>query len=327
MLAGEKGQLSSQVGALRGKESDPSHRTLADLHFASMTAGLERSIELGDFLKARRAELTPAYAGLPETGGQRRVPGLRREEVAQLAAISVDYYTRLEQGRVPASAAVLGTLAHALLLSDDQRTYMYELAGKPTARSRRRTVQRVRPAVRRLLDQLTETPAIVLGRRMDILAWNSMATALYTDFEALPATRRNYVWLLFAHQKFRGLHVDWTGAARTAIAALRMEAASFPDDPQLATLVGELSLQDHDFRTWWASHQVASTSFGTKHYQHPVVGEITLDCDTWDSPDRDDQRLMVLTAEPGTSSHQALKILSSWAATRDVHENSRAAWS
>jgi transcriptional regulator with XRE-family HTH domain len=281
-----------------------------------MTAGAGHSIELGDFLKARRAELTPASVGISATGGQRRVLGLRREEVAQLAAISVGYYTRLEQGRVPASAAVLATLAHALLLSDDQRTYMHELAGKPTERSRRRAVQRVRPPVRRLLDQLTETPAIVLGRRMDILAWNSMATALYTDFEALTATRRNYVWLLFADQEFRGLHVDWTGAARTAISALRMEAAGFPDDPQLATLVGELSLRDHDFRNWWASHQVASTSFGAKHYQHPVVGEITLDCDTWDSPDGDDQRLMVLTAEPGTSSHQALKILSSWAATQ-----------
>jgi transcriptional regulator with XRE-family HTH domain len=274
------------------------------------------SIALGNFLKARRAELTPALVGLSESGGQRRVPGLRREEVAQIAAISVDYYTRLEQGRVPASAAVLATLTHALLLSDDQRAYMYELAGKPAERLRRRTVQRVRPAARRLLDQLTETPAIVLGRRLDVLAWNSMATALYTNFEALPVSRRNYVWLLFADETFRALHVDWTGAARTAIAALRMEAASFPDDPGLAALVGELSVQDHDFRTWWASHQVASTSFGTKHYQHAVVGEITLDCDTWDSPDGDDQRLMVLTAEPGTSSHQALKILSSWAATQ-----------
>src|SRR5262249_41672739 len=132
--------------------------------------------ELGAFLKARRAQLSPRDVGLPETGGRRKVTGLRREEVAQLAAISVDYYTRLEQGRVQASGSVLATLSRALRLDEDQQAYLYELAGKTDARPRRRRpVQRVRPAMRRLLDQLTQTPAIVLGRRMDVLAWNPMA--------------------------------------------------------------------------------------------------------------------------------------------------------
>jgi len=266
--------------------------------------------ELGAFLKARRAQLTPREAGLPETRSRRKVAGLRREEVAQLAAISVDYYTRLEQGRVQASASALATLSRALRLDDDQQAYLYELAGKTGARPhRRRAAQTVRPAMQRLLDQLTQTPAIVLGRRMDILAWNPIAAALYTDFAQVPAAQRNYVRLLFTNPVFRGMHQQWNHDARDAVAALRMEAAKDPDNPELAQLVGELSVQDPDFRTWWAEHHVNSASYGTKHYQHHTVGDLTLDCDTWNSPDGSGQRLMVLTAEPGSPSHDALLIL------------------
>jgi transcriptional regulator with XRE-family HTH domain len=285
--------------------------------------------EVGAFLKARRAQLTPREAGLPETGFRRKVAGLRREEVAQLAAISVDYYTRLEQGRVQASASALATLTRALRLDDDQQIYLYELARKTdTGPRRRRTVQRVRPAVQRLLEQLTQTPAIVLGRRMDILAWNPIAVSLYTDFAQIPAARRNYVRLLFTNPVVHGLHQQWEHDARDAVAALRMEAAKDPDDPDLAQLVGDLSVQDPDFRTWWAEHHVNSASYGTKHYQHPTVGDLTLDCDTWDSPDGSGQRLMVLTAELGTSSHDALRILTSWTAsaagqTNATHQGTR----
>ena len=266
--------------------------------------------EVGAFLKARRAQLTPHEVGLPEADSHRKVAGLRREEVARLAAISVDYYTRLEQGRVQASASVLATLARALRLDDDQQTYLYEIAGKTDARPRRRrAAQRVRPAARRLLEHLTETPVLVLGTRLDILAWNHAATALYTDFAGIPAARRNYVYLLFTDPAFRGMHLEWEHDARDAVAALRMEAAKDPDDPALAQLVGELSVQDTDFRTWWAEHRVNSAGYGTKHYWHPAVGALTLDCDTWDSPDGSGQRLMVLTAEPGSTSHDALRIL------------------
>ena len=166
--------------------------------------------------------------------------------------------------------------------------------------------------MRRLLDQLTQTPAVVLGRRLDILAWNASATALYTDFARIPARRRNYVRLLFTDPAFRGLHAEWRRDARIVVASLRMEAANDPDDPELAILVGELSVQDADFRSWWASHQVTGAGYGTKHYRHPLVGDLTLDCDTWDSPDRSGQRLMVLSAEPGTPSGERLRILSSW---------------
>ena len=270
---------------------------------------------LGDFLKARRAQLTPPEVGLPETGGHRKVAGLRREEVAHLAAISVDYLTRLEQGRVQASASVLLTLSRALRLDDDQQAYLYELAGK-TPRPRRRPAQkaRPRPAMRRLIGQLTETPAVVLGRRLDILAWNAGAAALYTDFARIPARRRNYVRLLFTDPAVRALHTEWEHDARTAVASLRMEAARDPDDPELAVLVGELSVLDADFRGWWATHQVTDADYGTKHYRHPLVGDLTLDCDTWDSPDGSGQRLMVLTAEPGTPSHERLRILAAWTA-------------
>jgi transcriptional regulator with XRE-family HTH domain len=270
--------------------------------------------ELGEFLRARRADLTPRDVGLPDTGAHRKVAGLRREEVAQLAAISVDYLTRLEQGRVRASASVLSTLSRALRLDEDQQTYLYELPGRALARPRLRPAQRRRPAMQRLLDQLVDTPAIALGRRMDILAWNAAAAALYTDFEQIPAGRRNYLRLLFAHPGVRAMHAEWEHDARTAVAALRMEAAQVPDDPDLAVLVGELSVQDPDFRTWWAGHRVDSSTYGTKHYRHPLVGDLTLDCDTWNSPDGSGQRLMVLTAAPGTPSHDRLRILTSWAA-------------
>ncbi|MFI9542767.1 helix-turn-helix domain-containing protein [Streptomyces sp. NPDC052016] len=272
---------------------------------------------LGAFLRARRAQLDPLAYGLPDTESARRGAGLRREEVARLAAISVDYYTRLEQGRVRASTPVLATLARALRLDDDQQTYLYELAGRTDDRPRRRrTTQRLRPAMRRLLDQLTHTPALVLGKRLDILAWNPAATALYTDFAAVPADRRNYLRLLFTDPVMRGLHQEWSHDARDAVAALRMEAGTDPDDPDLARLVGDLTIRDADFGTWWAEHRVNSATYGTKHYRHPLVGDLTLDCDTWSGADGSGQRLMVLTAEPGSPSHDALRILASWTAQR-----------
>lgn len=268
---------------------------------------------VGEFLKARRAQLTPSDVGLPGSNARRRVSGLRRTEVAQLAAISVEYYTRLEQGRVRASASVLSTLARALCLDDDQQIYLYQLAGKADAGPRLpRRGQRARPAMRRLLDQLTETPALVLGPRLDILDWNFGATALYLDFAKVSVPQRNYVSLIFSDPGFRGLHTRWEHDARVAVAALRMEAAKDPNDPELARLVGELSLRDNDFRTWWAEHLVNTATSGTKNYRHPLVGDLTLDCDTWLSPDGSGQRLLVLTCEPGTPSYDALQILLSW---------------
>jgi transcriptional regulator with XRE-family HTH domain len=297
-----------------GGRNLPRHNMPRRSYDGAMSVAPNHPRELGEFLKARRAQLKPPDVGLPDGGAPRKVAGLRREEVAQLAAISVDYLTRLEQGRVQASVSVLTTLARALRLDDDQQTYLYQLVGKTPIRSRRRPPPKPRPAMRRLLDQLTETPAIVFGRRFDILAWNTSAAALYTDFAQLPVGRRNYVRLLFTDPAFRALHAEWEHDASTVVGALRMEAAQDPDDPELALLVGELAVQDPDFRTLWATHQVTGQSHGTKHYLHPIVGDLTLDCDTWNVPDANGQQLMVLTAEPGTPSHEGLRILASWVA-------------
>ncbi|WP_053846299.1 helix-turn-helix domain-containing protein [Streptomyces sp. NRRL B-24085] len=280
---------------------------------------------LGAFLRARRAQLRPEQCGLPATDSTRRVTGLRREEVAALAAISVDYYTRLEQGRVRASTPVLATLARALHLDEDEERYLYQLAGRTDDRPQRRgrRPQHLRPAMRRLLDQLTHTPALVLGRRLDILAWNPTATALYTDFAAVPAHQRNYLRLMFTDPAIRGLHREWAHDARDAVAALRMEAGADSDDPELARLVGDLTVQDADFRTWWAQQRVNSATYGTKHYRHPLVGDLTLDCDTWSGGDGSGQRLMVLTAEPGSPSHDGLRILASWTARQTEPDAAR----
>ena len=270
--------------------------------------------ELGEFLKARRAELSPREVSLPETGAARRVPGLRREEVAQLAAISTDYYTRLEQGRIPVSAPVLNALARALHLDDDQRSYLAELAGKDTARPRRRTQQKVQPTLQRVLDDFGCTPALVLGRRMDILAWNPLAAALITDFSQIPANKRNYIRLVFADPAMRSLYADWEAVAHTCVAMLRSQAATYPDDPQLMALVGELSVQDPQFRQWWAARHVARQGVGTKTLHHPVVGDLRLDWDTLTCAADPDQQLITWTAEAGTATHDRLRILASWTA-------------
>ncbi|MGW2331119.1 helix-turn-helix domain-containing protein [Streptomyces sp. NPDC001700] len=268
------------------------------------------SSELGDFLKARRRELSPVAVGLPG-GGRRRVPGLRREEVALLASISPDYYTRLEQGRRQAAEPVLDALAGALRLSEDERVYLFELSGKDVGRPRRRPAQRVRPQLRCLLDDLTSTPALVLGRCTDILAWNPLAAALFTDFALVPEKERNFIRLAFFDPAVRALYSDWNYLARACVAQLRMEAGRDPGNPRLTTLVRELSVRDPDFRRWWGDHHVAARTAGTKTLHHPVVGELTLDWSTLADAADPDQQLIALTAAPGTPSRDGLRLLAS----------------
>ncbi|MFF0454820.1 helix-turn-helix transcriptional regulator [Nocardia africana] len=270
--------------------------------------------ELGEFLKARRGELTPADVGLPLRGSStRRVSGLRREEVADLVAISQDYYTRVEQGRLAPSEQVLEALVHALRLDDDQRAYVESLvhqADRRSAPKRRQPI--VRPQIQRLLDQLTDTPALVFGRYLDILAWNHLAAALLTDFSEMPVRQRNYVRMVFTDPAMRALYADWEGVAKTCVAILRMDAATNPADPQLSTLVGELSIADPQFRQWWAARHVARQEFGSKTLNHPEVGELTLDWDTFRYAGDPDQQLVLWSAQPGTTSHEKLRILTSW---------------
>ena len=290
------------------------HRPASAADNGGMSTGSDPRA-LGAFLRVRRAALTPAEVGLSGAVGRRRVAGLRRTEVAQLASISVEYYTRLEQGRVRASATVLESLVRALRLDADAQRYVYELAERADAQPRLRgTQERLRPAIRRLLDRLEGTPALVLGRRLDILGWNQAAVALYLDFATIPVRERNYLWLMFLHPGFRALHRDWEHDARAAVGAVRLDSAVDLHDPQLTRLVGQLSLRDEAFRTWWAGQQLSGKYQGIKRYRHPLVGEVDLDCDTWNSPDGTGQRLMILTAEPGTRSADALSILTAWVA-------------
>ncbi|MGW4291103.1 helix-turn-helix domain-containing protein [Streptomyces sp. NPDC004673] len=270
--------------------------------------------ELGAFLKDRRCALTLRAMGLPDSGSRRRVKGLRREEVALLAAISADYYARIEQGRTQASTSVLNRIAQVLHLDADQREYMYELADKSANGPRRPQQQKVQPQLRRLLNDLVNTPAIVLGRRLDILAWNPLASALVTDFAKIPEKKRNYVRLVFTDPLMRTLYDDWQHVARTAVAQLRLEAARDSTDMRLCGLVGELNIKDEDFRRWWGDHQIPVSTIGTKLLRHPVAGDLTLHWDTFTSPADPDQQLVTLTAEPGTPSHDGLRILASWAA-------------
>jgi transcriptional regulator with XRE-family HTH domain len=274
-----------------------------------------RRNEIGEFLKARRAQLKPSDLDLADVGPARRVPGLRREEVAQLAAISTDYYTRIEQGRIHATASVLAAVAQALRLDDDQRAYLRTLAGMPPARPRRRKGQKVRPLLQRLLDQVTDSPALILGRRMDVLAWNPMAAALFTDFALIPEAERNWARLVFTHPDIRRAYaVDWESTARSCVATLRMQTTRYLDDPALSTLIGDLSIQDEDFRRWWASHQVTAASSGVKTIRHAVAGDITLDWENFVSAADDEQCLSVMSAAPGTPAHDALAFLASWTA-------------
>lgn len=273
--------------------------------------------EAGQFLRTCRAELQPQDVGLPAPGyDRRRVRGLRREEVAQLASISTDYYTRVEQGRLAASAPVLDTLIRALRLTPEQSNYLRTLLAQPStarpgatnrdgrAASSHRT--RVREQLVRLLGQLDDTPALVFNRRLDILAWNDLAAALLLDFSEIPAARRNYVRLVFTDPLMRELYPEWEQVARTCVAVLRMNAAENPADPALSTLVGDLAIAVPEFREWWAERRVALQNFGRKTIRHPLVGELTLAWDSFRQDGNPDQQLILWSAEPNSVSAQRL---------------------
>jgi hypothetical protein len=269
------------------------------------------SSELGAFLRTRRARVTPEESGLIPAPTRRRVPGLRREEVAQLAGVSVDYYVQLERGRkIHASEPVLDAIARALCLTDDERAYLHTLA--KSGRPRPLPPQRVRPALYQILETMTDFPALVVGRRTDILATNRMAQALYTDFDALPHRERNMARFIFLDDGARTLYDDWEGIARTSVAALRLYAGEHPHDPQLAELVGELSVRDPDFRVWWADHDVQRRTYGSKRFHHPVAGDLTLQYEALTVTGDPDQILGVYTPEPGSTSEESLRLLSAW---------------
>jgi transcriptional regulator with XRE-family HTH domain len=272
--------------------------------------------ELGEYLKALRARTRPEDVGLPPAGVNRRVPGLRREEVAQLAGVSVDYYTRLEQGRHQhPSHSVIEAVATALGLADAERAHLINLARDrvPT----RPPAQQVRRELLDLMDGLTGHPAFIIGRRTDVLAANALARALIADWYAMPARERNYVrWMVLAPEP-RSLYPDWATVAAEAVGTLRLDAGRYPDDPATRQLVGELAMKSDDFRRWWADHRVVERSHGTKRMRHPIVGELEIHYEAMNLPGDPDQTLFVYTTRAGSPSHDAMRLLSSWLATTD----------
>ncbi|GAA1153560.1 transcriptional regulator with XRE-family HTH domain [Kitasatospora gansuensis] len=263
--------------------------------------------ELGTFLRSRRARLQPADAGLRQYGERRRVPGLRREELAQLAGVSVDYYVRFEQGRAEnVSDTVIDAVATALRLDQAERQHLLHLVRPDVTGAR--PAQRVRPGLRRLLDSLPDTPALVVGRRTDILAWNEPFTALLlVDLAALAPERRNLTWLHFCDERLRGRYVDWECKARDLVAILRMDLGRHQCDPEYTDLVAQLTERSPEFARLWEDQEVREKTHGEYEIWHPAAGTFTLAYETLRLPDDPDQALVVYTAEAGSPAEPALR--------------------
>lgn len=271
------------------------------------------SAEIGHFLRTRRARIKPSDVGLPEHG-RRRVPGLRREELAQLAGVSIDYYNRLEQGRAPAvSDAVLDAIARVLRLDETELRHLSNLARPPTRRPHPR-LNDLRPSLRQMIEAMPSTPAAVLGRRTDVLGWNALGDALY-GFSAMAPSERNAAWHTFLHPGIKDFYPDWETVAEETVAVLRMMAGADPHDEALADLVSGIASRSAEFRAMWERHPVLERAHGFKRMRHPVVGELELTFETMGSPAAADEMLVVYSAAPGSASEERLGLLASWAAS------------
>ena len=279
------------------------------------------SAEIREFLSTRRARITPQQAGLPAYGGNRRVKGLRREEVAMLAGVSVDYYVRMERGSLAgASESVLNALAEALGLDEAERAHLFALARESGASGRaprRTTPASVRPAVQQVLDAMTDAPAWVRNGRHDIVAMNPLARALYSPVLASPRRPANTTRFVYLDPAAPEFFVDYDRIANDAAAMLRLEAGRNPHDKALIELVGELSTRSELFRRRWASHDVQFHRSGQKRLRHPVVGQLDLDYESMELPSTPGLQMNVYTAAAGTPTADALKLLASWAVSQE----------
>jgi transcriptional regulator with XRE-family HTH domain len=282
---------------------------------------MDNRSEAREFLSTRRARITPDRAGLPAYGGNRRVSGLRREEVALLAGVSVDYYTRLERGDLSgASDSVLDALARALQLDDAETAHLFDLAraanASPLAKRRPNRAEGLRPSIQRLLDAVTEAPALIRNNYFDYVAANRLGRALYAPVFAEPAP--NSARFAFLNPAAHAFYLDWDQVTQELVATMRGEAGRNPYDKRLTDLVGELSTRSERFRTLWAAHNVRYHRSGVKRLHHPVVGDVELVYEAFELPADPGLSLSTYTAEPGTASADALKMLASWAATADA---------
>jgi transcriptional regulator with XRE-family HTH domain len=279
--------------------------------------------EIRDFLASRRARITPQQAGLPVYGSHRRVLGLRREEVAMLAGVSSDYYTRLERGNLKGvSDGILEAIGNALQLDEAERLHLFDLArtaGTTPARARRSTPRpRVRPSLSAMLDAMTGAPAVVRNDRLDILATNPLGRALYAPLYRDPVRPANHARFAFLDPGAKDFWIDWERAADDTVGILRAQAGRNPYDKGLTDLVGELSTRSEEFRARWAAHDVRLHRTGNKLINHPVVGRLELMYDTLELPADPGLTLLVYTAEPDSPTADALTLLASWAATNDL---------
>jgi transcriptional regulator with XRE-family HTH domain len=280
--------------------------------------GMDTAKDIREFLTSRRAKITPADAGLPVYGSNRRVKGLRREEVAMLAGISVEYYTRLERGNANGvSEDVLEGVVRALQLDEAERAHLFDLVRTASTNRapRRPSQERVRSTVQQILDSMAGTAAYVRNGRLDILAANRLGQALYADVFNDPVQPPNTARFLFLNPRASEFFVDWDTIAHDAVAILRAEAGRDPHDRRLSDLIGELATRSDEFRVRWAAHNVKFHRTGVKRFHHPIVGDLTLGYEALDLPADSGQRMLVYTAEPGSPSHDAMQLLASWAST------------
>jgi transcriptional regulator with XRE-family HTH domain len=281
---------------------------------------VDNRAEIREFLATRRAKITPERAGLAAGGGHRRVPGLRREEVAVLAGVSTEWYVRLEKGHISGvSDEVLDAVARALQLDEAERLHLFDLAraAKPSRSPRRRTRHSMRPSVLRILESMTSTPAFVRNGRLDVLAINPLGRALYSPVFDDPARPANLARFCFLDPQSRDFYPDWDDVAQATVALLRAEAGRDPCNGELTDLVGELATRSLEFRTGWAAHDVRLHETGTKHFRHPVAGLLDVAFDSMPLPANEDRGLTMTcySAELGSRSQDALKLLASWAAS------------
>jgi transcriptional regulator with XRE-family HTH domain len=283
---------------------------------------MDHKAQIREFLSSRRARITPEQAGLPAYGGNRRVKGLRREEVALLAGVSVDYYVRMERGNLGgASEGVLDALSRALQLDEAEQAHLMALAREadsaPAVRRRRPPAKHVRPAIQQVLDAITEAPAWVRNGRHDLLVANQLARALFAPMLADPRRPANTARFVYLDEASKDFFVDWERAANDIAAMLRSEAGRNPHDKALSELIGELSTLSETFRTRWAAHNVRFHRTGVKKLHHPVVGHLDLNFEAMEFPSDPGLTLVVYTAPVGSPTADALKLLASWAATAD----------
>jgi transcriptional regulator with XRE-family HTH domain len=289
---------------------------------ASTVGKVDQRQDIREFLSTRRARITPQQAGLTIYGGNRRVPGLRREEVALLAGVSIDYYTRLERGNLQGvSDSVLDALANALQLDDAERAHLFDLArtANDTPRRRRQASPgRIRASVQRVLDAITSAPAWVHNDRLDFLAANALGYALYSEMFTDPSRPVNSARFIFLNDRAQQFYQNWDLVADNTVAILRAAAGRNPYDKALSNLVGELSTRSEDFRVRWASHNVRHHQTGVKRIHHPFVGELELTYEGMELTADPGLTLFTYTAEPASPSEDGLKLLASWAATQQI---------